>query len=124
MRAPPRSYAVKPVLSTHNQLVGSRLSTFVAEDHLLDGDACYVTDTPHAAGTTLRTTTAEVPFAAVSAELSPEFGQFAIGTGDVLIDLPGAESSVAPMRAVLADEPQEFVRDNVSAALNLFLRQS
>ncbi|WP_368660827.1 NucA/NucB deoxyribonuclease domain-containing protein [Amycolatopsis sp. Hca4] len=41
-----RSYAVRPVLSGHNQLVGSRLSTFVAEDHLLDGDAYYVTAMP------------------------------------------------------------------------------
>lgn len=41
-----RSYAVRPLLSTHNQKVGSRLSTFVAEDHLLDGDAYFVTAMP------------------------------------------------------------------------------
>jgi hypothetical protein len=41
-----RSYAVRPVLSAHNQKVGSRLAIFVAEDHLLDGDAYYVGATP------------------------------------------------------------------------------
>ncbi|WP_406631572.1 HEAT repeat domain-containing protein [Amycolatopsis sp. WGS_07] len=44
--------------------------------------------------------------------------------GCAVFDLPGAEHSVEPMRAVLAAEPEEFVRDNVSAALNLFLRRS
>ncbi|MFD2467850.1 HEAT repeat domain-containing protein [Amycolatopsis silviterrae] len=44
--------------------------------------------------------------------------------GCAVFDVPGAESSVEPMRAVLAAEPEEFVRDNVSAALNLFLRRS
>ncbi|GLZ38750.1 hypothetical protein Acsp05_23740 [Actinokineospora sp. NBRC 105648] len=38
-----RTYAVRPVLSSHNQKVGSRLSLFVAEDHILDGDDYYVT---------------------------------------------------------------------------------
>jgi hypothetical protein len=41
-----RSYAVRPLLATHNQKVGSRLGLFMAEDHLLDGDAYYVTATP------------------------------------------------------------------------------
>ncbi|MET9262694.1 hypothetical protein [Amycolatopsis sp. NPDC004079] len=43
--------------------------------------------------------------------------------GCVVFDLPGAENSVDPIRAVLAAEPEEFVRANVSAALNLFLRR-
>lgn len=38
-----RSYAVRPVHSGHNQEAGRRLGTFVAEDHLLDGDDYYVT---------------------------------------------------------------------------------
>lgn len=41
-----RSYAVRPVLSRHNRQVGSRLSTFLAENHVLDGDPYYVTVTP------------------------------------------------------------------------------
>ncbi|MEV0462871.1 HEAT repeat domain-containing protein [Nocardia tengchongensis] len=44
--------------------------------------------------------------------------------GCAVFDLPGAESSVEPMRAVLDAEPEELVRGNVSAALNLFLRRS
>ncbi|MGS2805160.1 HEAT repeat domain-containing protein [Nocardia sp. MW-W600-9] len=44
--------------------------------------------------------------------------------GCAIFALPGAESSVEPMRTVLATEPEELVRSNVSAALNLFLRRS
>ncbi|WP_169735392.1 NucA/NucB deoxyribonuclease domain-containing protein [Actinokineospora inagensis] len=38
-----RTYAVRPVLNTQNQAAGSRLSLFLSEDHLLDGDNFYVT---------------------------------------------------------------------------------
>ncbi|MFC4082056.1 HEAT repeat domain-containing protein [Amycolatopsis samaneae] len=43
--------------------------------------------------------------------------------GCAVFDLPGAEVSIEPMRALLAAEPEEFVRENVSGALRLFLRR-
>ncbi|WP_020630093.1 HEAT repeat domain-containing protein [Amycolatopsis alba] len=44
--------------------------------------------------------------------------------GCAVFDLPGAQDSIEPMRAMMAAEPEELVRENVSAAISLFLRRS
>jgi hypothetical protein len=43
--------------------------------------------------------------------------------GCAVFDLPGAERELDTMRSVIAAEPESFVRENVAAALDLFLRR-
>ncbi|MCO1575900.1 hypothetical protein M8C13_09035 [Crossiella sp. SN42] len=38
----PRSFAVRPLLNLHNQMVGSELSTYLAQDHVVEGDRFQV----------------------------------------------------------------------------------
>ncbi len=42
----PRSFAVRTVLAEHNELAGSRLATWYAEDHILDGGPFFVEIVP------------------------------------------------------------------------------
>jgi hypothetical protein len=43
--------------------------------------------------------------------------------GCTVFDLPGAERELDTMRSVIAAEPESFVRENVAAALQGFLRR-
>ncbi len=43
--------------------------------------------------------------------------------GCAVFGLPGAERELDAMRSVIATEQEEFVRDNVGAALRMFLRR-
>jgi HEAT repeat protein len=43
--------------------------------------------------------------------------------GCAVFGLPGAERELEAMRSVIATEQEEFVRDNVGAALRMFLRR-
>ncbi|WP_156042553.1 HEAT repeat domain-containing protein [Rhodococcus sp. UNC363MFTsu5.1] len=43
--------------------------------------------------------------------------------GCAVFDLPGAEREVETMRSVIAAEQEDFVRENVGAALEMFLRR-
>ncbi|AQA21178.1 hypothetical protein BTZ20_0696 [Rhodococcus sp. MTM3W5.2] len=40
-----------------------------------------------------------------------------------MFDLPGAERELETMRSVIAAEQEGFVRENVGAALDIFLRR-
>ncbi|MBP1162053.1 HEAT repeat domain-containing protein [Rhodococcus sp. PvR099] len=43
--------------------------------------------------------------------------------GCAVFDLPGAERELETMRSVIAAEQEDFVRENVGAALDMFLRR-